>query len=180
MANLPLERIEVGYPFIRCGVDYTGPIFILNRKGRGVKLEKAYICLFIYFSTKAIHLELVTDLSSKAYLLAFKRFISRRGKPIEISSDNGKTFVGALKEFSQFLNNNYDDIVDFAVNNNIKFKFIPPYTPHFGGLWEAGVKSCKFHLRRVIGNANFTYEELRFIWVLYPVVLCRDRSRDLS
>lgn len=158
MGNLPSERLEPGYPFLRCGVDYAGPMFILSRKGRGSKLEKCYVCLFICFTTRAIHLELVTSLTSEAYLLALKRFLSRRGKPAQIFSDNGKTFVGALKEFSNFLNSNANDILNFASNENIKFSFIPPYSPHFGGLWEAGVKSFKYHLRRV-GNVNLTYEE---------------------
>lgn len=158
MGNLPLERLEPGYPFQRCGVDYAGPVFILNRKGRGAKLDKCYICLFICFTTRAVHLELVTSLSSEAYLLAFRRFLSRRGKPAQVFSDNGKTFVGALKEFSKFLSDNEDDIVSFAANENIQFSFIPPYSPHFGGLWEAGIKSCKHHLHR-IGTANLTYEE---------------------
>ncbi|XP_047039720.1 uncharacterized protein LOC124644424 [Helicoverpa zea] len=158
MGNLPFERLEPGYPFLRCGVDYAGPMFILNRKGRGSKLEKCYVCLFICFTTRAIHLELVTSLTSEAYLLALKRFLCRRGKPAYIFSDNGKTFVGALKEFSDFLNHSENDILNFAANENIKFSFIPPYSPHFGGLWEAGVKSFKYHLRRV-GNVNLTYEE---------------------
>lgn len=170
MGNLPRARIEESYPFIRCGVDYAGPVYILNRRGRGAKLEKAYICLFVCFITRAIHLELVTDLTSNAYLLALKRFISRRGKPYEIYSDNGKTFVGALKEFSKILDNN-SDILDFTTNNNIRFKFIPSYTPQWGGIWEKGIGSCKFHLRRVVGNSNFTYEELSTALVQIEAIL---------
>lgn len=177
MGNLPIERLEPGYPFIRCGVDYAGPLFILNRKGRGAKLEKCYICLFVCFITRAIHLELVTSLSTEAYLLALKRFISRRGKPSEIFSDNGKTFVGALKELTNFLNTNSNFIIDAMSNEQIKLSFIPPYSPHFGGLWEAGVKSCKFHLRRVVGNANLTYEELSTVLAQIEAVL---NSRPLT
>lgn len=81
MGNLPSERIEPGFPFIRCGVDYAGPIAVLNRKGRGAKLEKSYICIFVCFVTRAIHLELVSTLTAQEYILALKRFISRRGKP---------------------------------------------------------------------------------------------------
>lgn len=150
---------------------------MLNRKGRGAKLQKCYICLFVCFATRALHLELVTDLTSAAYLLALKRFISRRGKPAEIFSDNGKTFVGAANEFSIFFENNSDNILDFAANNSIKLSFIPPYSPHFGGLWEAGVKSCKFHIRRVVGNANLTYEELSTVLAQVEAVL---NSRPMS
>lgn len=103
MGNLSQERLEPGYAFMYCGVDYGGPVLILNRKGRGAKTIKSYICLFICFVTRAVHLELVSDLSSDGYLLALKRFISRRGKPIEIISDNGKNFVGLKNNFENFL-----------------------------------------------------------------------------
>lgn len=160
MGDLPPERLHPGYPFIHCGVDYAGPVLILNRKGKGAKTVKAYICLFVCFTTRAVHLELVSDLTTDAYCLALKRFISRRSKPSIIYSDNGKCFVGLMNEFTKFLSNCSGDIVDYATSQNITFKFIPPYAPHFGGLWEAGVKSCKYHLRRVLGNAHLTFEEL--------------------
>lgn len=171
MGNLPSERLEPGFPFIRCGVDYLGPVLILNRKGRGSKLEKGYISLFVCFVTRAIHLELVSSLTSQDYILALKRFISRRGKPIQIFSDNGKNFVGAMKELQSMFESNSNNIVDALANENIQFKFIPPYAPHFGGLWEAGVKSCKYHLRRVVGMANLTYEEFSTVLSQIEAVL---------
>ncbi|XP_028167729.1 uncharacterized protein LOC114358059 [Ostrinia furnacalis] len=177
MGNLPEERITPSFPFMRCGVDYAGPMFILNRKGRGSRVTKCYICLFVCLVTRAMHLELVTDLSTDAYLLALKRFISRRGKPNEIFSDNGKNFVGLANEFTRFLSNCSSEIIEFATNQNIKFTFIPPYAPHFGGLWEAGVKSCKYHLRRVIGNSHMTYEEFGTVLTQVEAVL---NSRPLS
>ena len=63
------------------------------------------------------------------------------------------------------------------IDNNIKFKFIPPYAPHFGGLWEAGVKSCKYHIRRVIGTAHLTYEEFSTVLAQIEAVL---NSRPIS
>ncbi|CAH2207694.1 jg24468 [Pararge aegeria aegeria] len=160
MGNLPKERITPSYPFLYCGVDYAGPIRTLNRKGRGARTVKSYICLFICFVTRAVHLELVSDLASESYILALKRFISRRAKPTEIFSDNGKNFIGAMNEFGKFLKNCSIDISEYAISQDIKFRFIPAYSPHFGGLWEAGVKSTKYHLTRVIGNAHLTFEEL--------------------
>lgn len=171
MGNLPQERLNAGFPFLYSGVDYAGPLYILNRKGRGAKLEKCYLCLFVCFATRALHLELVTSLTSDCYISALKRFISRRGKPIKIFSDHGRNFVGAAREITNFLQSNTNPILDYASINQIEFKFIPPYAPHFGGLWESGVKSCKHHISRVIGNANLTYEEFSTVLVQIEAVL---------
>lgn len=177
MGNLPAERLEAGFPFMYTGVDYAGPVMILNRKGRGAKLIKGYICLFICFATRCIHLELVSSLSTADYILALKRFISRRGKPKEIFSDNGRNFVGAEKEFPTFLKENFNSIVDFAANEGIVFKYVIAYAPHFAGYWEAGVKSCKHHLRRILGNSNLTYEEFNTVLAQIEAVL---NSRPIS
>jgi hypothetical protein len=177
MGNLPKERLESGFPFLISGVDYFGPVLILNRKGRGAKTEKAYVCLFICFSTRAIHLELVTDLSSDAYLLALKRFISRRGKPSEIFSDNGRNFVGLKNDFTNFLLSCSSEIQEYATSQNIKFTMIPPYASHFGGKWEVGVKNCKHHLKRVVGNAHLTYEEYSTVLTQVEAIL---NSRPLT
>lgn len=177
MGNLPAERLDACFPFTRTGVDYAGPMFILNRKGRGAQLTKAYVCLFICFITRSVHLELVTSLSTADYLLALKRFISRRGKPDAIFSDNGKNFVGAEKELPVFLNQNSKQIIDFAANDGIKFHFIPPYSPHFGGLWESGIRSSKFILKRVVGNARLTYEEFSTVLTQIEAIL---NSRPMS
>ncbi|KAL0860033.1 hypothetical protein ABMA27_010348 [Loxostege sticticalis] len=155
MGNLPVERVTANFPFINCEVDYAGPLYILNRKGRGSRLEKCYLCIFVCFSTRAIHLELVTSLSSQSYILAMKRFISRRGKPYQIFSDNGRNF----------------SIIDYASDNHIRFRFCPPYAPHFAGLAEAGVKSCKHHISRVVGNVHMTYEEFGTVLVQIEAVL---------
>lgn len=165
MGSLPKDRVTPCAPFSICGVDFCGPILIKDRRGRGCKTTKAYICLFICFAVKASHLELVSDLTTDAFLAALRRFVSRRGKPSKIYSDNATNFVGAdtdLKNFLERLNcQPTKDQFENSVNaEGISWHFIPPRSPHFGGLWEAGVKSVKFHLKRVVKNALLTYEEL--------------------
>lgn len=178
MGNLPLHRCSpADFPFQNVGVDYAGPIFSASRQGRGCRLIKVYIVIFVCFSTKAIHLELVGDLTSNNYLQALRRFISRRGKPLNIYSDNGSTFVGACKELSDFLNRECDSIPESMAHDGIKTHFIPAYAPNFGGLWEAGVKSTKFHLNRVLGNCNLTYEELNSVLIQIEALL---NSRPLT
>lgn len=93
MGNLPEPRLHGGFPFINTAVDYCGPVLIADRKGRGCRLKKAYICAFVCLAVRAIHIELVTDLTSQGFLSALNRFIARRGKPANIYSDNGTNFV---------------------------------------------------------------------------------------
>ena len=94
MAPLPGVRVQPRLPFEATGVDYASPIWLRTRRGRGFKSYKGYICLFICLSTKALHLEAVTDLTSSAFIAAFKRFACRRGRCSIIMSDNGTTFRG--------------------------------------------------------------------------------------
>lgn len=84
--------------FLHCGVDYAGPILVRSAPGRSHKTHKAYIVLFICLAVKAIHLELVNDHSTNAFLAAFQRFCARRGLPNTMYSNNGTTFQGANRE----------------------------------------------------------------------------------
>lgn len=165
MGNLPVERIRYSRPFSRVGCDYAGPITLRLSRGRNPKFVKAYIALFVCFFTKAIHIQLVANLSSVAFLLALDRFVARRGKPYEIWSDNGTNFHGArrlLNEMYELLCSQHHNTIisDHLSKDNISWKFIPPSAPHVGGLWEAGVKSVKLHLKRVIGDSKLTYEKM--------------------
>lgn len=174
MGQLPESRLHVGSVFDSVGVDYAGPLLIKDRKGRGGRISKCYLALFVCLSTKALHLEIVSDLTCKCFLMALKRFISRRGIPSNIYSDNGKNFVAAhreLSELSKFLTENDKNIIEYCSQSNISWHFIPPYSPHFGGIWEVGVKSRKFHLKRIIGNAHLTFEELNTLIVHIEAIL---------
>ncbi|GFU64203.1 integrase catalytic domain-containing protein [Trichonephila clavipes] len=84
MSDLPSSRISPAPAFMRCGADYAGPFHIKAIKGRGSKSFKTCIALFVCFTTRAIHLELVTDLSADAFIAALKRFLSHRGKCSDI------------------------------------------------------------------------------------------------
>ncbi|XP_026831391.1 uncharacterized protein LOC113563660 [Ooceraea biroi] len=168
MGNLPENRVTVSRPFSHTGVDYAGPMFLKESKRRNAKLIKSYVALFVCFATKAVHIEVVSDLTSQAFLGAFKRFISRRGKPNCMYSDNGTAFVGAkrqMKEFSEFLNSDQmsNELINFLRDNETAWQFIPSHAPHFGGLWESAIKSTKTHLHRIVGNANLTFEELQTV-----------------
>lgn len=95
MGNLPSVRINQARPFCHVGVDYCGPFFIKQKKYRNRINIKSYIAIFICMVTKAVHIELVSDISTDTFLAALRRFIGRRGIPQKIYSDNGSNFCGA-------------------------------------------------------------------------------------
>ncbi|XP_045466642.1 uncharacterized protein LOC123675337 [Harmonia axyridis] len=182
MGELPSARVTPSRPFSHCGVDYAGPIIIKERTLRRTKFVKAYICIFVCFSTRAIHIELVKDLSTESFNNALNRFIARRGKPSKIYSDNGSNFKGARNYFLELhdlLTNKVHNkkLFNFLTPHSIEWSFIPAKSPHMGGIWEAAVKSTKYHLKRILGIASITYEEMYTILTLIESCL---NSRPLS
>lgn len=179
MAALPEPRVNVSRPFTHTGIDYAGPIDIRISGGRGHKTSKGYISIFICFSTKAIHVEAVSSLTSTAFIAAFRRFCGRRGHIKHIYSDNGTNFVGAnriLKTLEKTEREAFnEDVQRCLIESGVTWHFNPPASPHFGGLWEAGVKSIKTHLSRM-GSTNFTFEE--FSTLLIQIESCLN-SRPL-
>ena len=98
MAPLPAERLHQGRPFPSTGLDYAGPFPILFSRGRGAKTTKGYVGIFICLVTKAVHIEVVSDLTSDTFIASFSRFTARRGLCSTMFSDNGTTFRGADAE----------------------------------------------------------------------------------
>lgn len=168
MGDLPIHRVNPpNRPFIATGVDYTGAIEIKAARFRGTSSYKGYIAIFICLATKAIHLEAVTGLSTEHFLQAFARFTGRRGPVQHMYSDNGTNFVGARKALSNVDDIRADQIITDAsvAIQGITWHFTPPYSPNFGGIWEANVKSVKHHLKRIVGSHKQTYEELSTVLV---------------
>ncbi|XP_053969231.1 uncharacterized protein LOC128870603 [Anastrepha ludens] len=165
MADLPKERIQTTRAFMITGVDYCGP-FYYKSEIRNKSPQKCYLSVFICFSTKAIWIELVKDLSTDAFLGALKRFVATRGIPRCTWSDNATNFVGARNELNDLrnlvLNENHRSAVNnYCISNGFDWRFIPPRSPHFGGLWEAAVKTAKQHLYRSVGSSILGFDELR-------------------
>ncbi|GFY28360.1 integrase catalytic domain-containing protein [Trichonephila clavipes] len=163
MGNLPKERVTVSYPFNYCGVDFCGPFMVKFKNQRKGVLNKVYVLIFVCLSTKAIHLDFVSDLTSKAFIACLKRFFGRRSKSSNMFSDNGKTFVGAnieLKKLHDLVKAPDETIVSYFNDKHIDWNFIPPRSPNCGGLGEAGVKSFKTQLKRVAENSNLLLKSL--------------------
>ncbi|XP_036321200.1 uncharacterized protein LOC118735507 [Rhagoletis pomonella] len=173
MGNLPKERTTFSRAFTNTGVDFTGPFEIKSYRGRGCRISKGYVCLFVCFTTKAIHLEATSDLSTPSFLAAFARFVGRRGCPKNMYSDNGTNFVGASRslrsEMKAFIAEARDKTISKYSHQTLTWHFIPPAAPHMGGLWEAGVKSFKNHFKKIASTHKYTFEEL-------STLLCRVES----
>ena len=180
MGDLPKDGVTPSRPFNISGLDYAGPIQIRTTRSRGHRSYKGYIALFVCFTTRAIHLEVVSDLTTASFLAAYRRFIVRRGICRRLYSDNSTTFQGAARELREMFDaasKFYGEVATILANEGTDWTFIPPNTPHSGGLWEAGVKSAKHHLNRMIADYHLTFEELST--VLVEIEACLN-SRPLS
>ncbi|XP_055642575.1 uncharacterized protein LOC129779234 isoform X1 [Toxorhynchites rutilus septentrionalis] len=184
MGQLPSVRVTQSRAFLNTGVDFRGPIHLKppGRRSRASPLIKSYIALFVCMTTKAIHIEMVSDLTTEGFIAALKRFVARRGRPRTIFCDNTTNFTGAEKELKTLLRQFNDQqhqhtVTSLCAEIGIQFNFIPARAPTFGGLWEAAVKSLKHHLRRVVGLKALTAEAMQT--VLTQIESCLN-SRPLT
>ena len=175
--QLPMDRLRPGLTFDRVGIDYAGPMYVKSGPIRKPISRKAYVAVFVCFATKAVHLEAVSDLTTASFIGTLRRFIGRRGLPTILWSDHGTNFTGAAKEIRQMLRKSNNEVSMFCVKQKVQWKFTPEHAPHFGGLWEAAVKSFKTHLKKVIGDTKLSFEELTTILVQIEACLI---SRPLT
>jgi hypothetical protein len=159
MGHLPEVQIKPSKPFTNKGVDYSGPFYVKQGGKRSKTLVKYYVALFVCLSTKAIHLELVSELSTEAYIASLRSFVARRGLCNNIYSANGMNFVGAEKELKKIIleKDSSERIFNFATQQGINFHYIPSCSPHMGGYmgsrsevkeisFTSSCWQCKIHL----------------------------------
>ena len=163
-------------PFSHTDVDFFGPFFIKKNKYRNRTRVKIYGCVFICMATKAVHIEIVSDLTTDGFLGAFRRFIARRAIPAHVYSNNGTNCVGANNQlrdlYALLISAQFQrEVKAYAARNNITWHFHPPRSPHFGGIWEAAVKSFKHHFKHVVGGQLLTFEELNTLAIEIEAIL---------
>ncbi len=144
---LPAYRVDAEFGFQHTGTDYAGPLYVKSIYVSNSSLYKAYILLFTCATSRAVHLELTPDMSAPAFIRALERFISRRGYPSLLVSDNAKTFKAT-------------EVKSFLLRNKIEKKFIMSASPWWGGFYERLVRSVKLPLKKVLGKSKLTYEEM--------------------
>ena len=154
-AMLPDFRVKEAPAFTKVGVDFAGPLYVKAQAGG---MRKVYIALFSCCVSRAIHLELVEDLSAEAFRRALRRFAARRGTPTLIVSDNAKTFQATEKALNNLFS--HPDVVSELDRKKIEWRFNLERAPWWGGFFERMVKSVKACLRKVLGNARLSFDEL--------------------
>ncbi|GFV84848.1 integrase catalytic domain-containing protein [Trichonephila clavipes] len=172
--QLPKDRLLENPPFEICGLDFAGPILYKCDK----EVKNCYFAIFPCAVTRGILLELVSTMCTKHSLLAFGRFISRRGSGSVVYSNNAKSFKAASKDliyFAKILKNS--EFTDSISSRGITWKFIVERAPWWGGFYERLVKSVKDLLRKILGKALFTFEELATILVEIEYIV---NSRPLT
>ncbi|GFW38331.1 integrase catalytic domain-containing protein [Trichonephila clavipes] len=158
--QLPRGRITQSPPFQIVGIDFTGAILVKDNQGT----RKSYVSLFTCAVTRAVHLEFVSDMSTKCFLLALRRFLARRGNCKVIYSDNLLAFKAAERELAYFANIFKDiEFQNFVAGKGIHWEFIVERAPWWGGFYERLVKTIKDPLRKILGRALLTFEELSTI-----------------
>ncbi|XP_067674964.1 uncharacterized protein [Haliotis asinina] len=162
MSDLPPSRLRLYKPaFYSTGVDCFGPMTI--KIGR--RTEKRWGVIFKCMTTRAVHLDLLDSMSTDAFLMAFRRFVARRGKPHELLSDCGSNFKGAERELRETWLTMEPSLTNQLAGCNVKFQFNPPYAPHFGGVWEREIRSVKDGLKVALGDQSVTESVLQTVLV---------------
>ena len=168
MSNLPECRIiPGGSPFQYCCIDYFGPMLI--KYGRRAR-TKAYGIIFTCLTTRAIYIDLATDISTDKFLLAFRRFISNFGQPEKVISDNGSNFIGAKREITNLINRwksgdeEAQKLNNICTQYTIQWTFSTPLAPHHNGVVESMVKSVKSSINKVVKESVLSEEEYRTVF----------------
>ena len=175
MANLPKERLTPeNPPFTSVGVDYFGPLYV--QQGRSH--VKRYGCVFTCLTTRAIHIEITSTLDTDSFINALRRFISLRGNPSSVYSDNGSNFRAGEQELRTAIEDwNQRAICEFLRLKNISWKFNPPYASHMGGVWERVIRSIRKILTALLGQQLVNEEMLRTLMAEVQGIL---NSRPLT
>ena len=156
---LPQLRTQDVHPFTFTGVDFTGALYVQQ----GKEEVKVYMCLFTCATTRAVHLEIVQDLTADTFLMAFRKFAGRRSLPTIMMSDNGSTYLSATSELRSLMES--PTVKEELGRRSVSWRFIPKRAPWFGGFWERLIGLSKSAIKKVLGRRHVSLLTLETITV---------------
>ena len=175
MADLPEDRlIPEKPPFSFVGVDYFGPLEVKQGRSRVKRNRFLFTCL----TTRAIHIEIAHSLGTDSMVNALRRFISIRGCPERIRSDQGTNLIRSDKELKEAIEGwNQQKVNSFCNQKGIEWIFNPPTASHMGGVWERMIRSVRQILRAMLKEQIVSDEVLSTVMAEVVNIL---NSRPLS
>ena len=169
MADLPSDRVEESPPFTYAAVDMFGPFWIKEKR----KEMKRYCALFTCMCSRAVHLESTNFIDTDSFIMALRRFISRRGEVRHLRSDNGTNFVGADAELKRAISEmDQEKIKEYLLINGadwMEWKFNPPAASHMGGIWERQIRSARSILTSLLDTHGTSLNDESFRTLLTEV-----------
>ncbi|KHJ76272.1 integrase core domain protein [Oesophagostomum dentatum] len=156
MISLPADRVVLTKPFENTGCDFMGPLLSKTQ-------EKMYVCLYTCLTTRAVHLELVENMSTAAFLNSFTRFISRRGVPKIVRTDCGTNLKQGEQITTKLFENDANrgcSLMSFCADERINWIFNAPGAPWMEGVWERLVGSVKKAMSKSIGRKKLEFTEM--------------------
>ena len=157
MAPLPAARVTQGHAWEETGLDYAGPIGV---KLAGRAVHKIWFALFTCLKTRAVHLELVFNLDAAAAINAIVKFCARRPGARTFISDQGTNLTASDRILKKQLESFNREVAPQLQQRGLEWKFIPPGTPHYGGVWERMVALVKRHLQVVLEKEALHFDVL--------------------
>ena len=155
MTNLPKHRVNFVKPYLHTGIDFTGHLWVKNESNEN---EKMYLLIFTCLNVRAVHIELVPDMTTHSFVLAFLRFVNLYGVPSYLYSDNARSFISGCQTLERALICN--EYKEHFQNYNIEHIKIPLYSAWVGATWERLIRTIKSCLYKTVGRARISYFEL--------------------
>ncbi|KAF7641096.1 hypothetical protein LDENG_00294180, partial [Lucifuga dentata] len=176
MADLPLEHVSPSAPFTYCGMDCFGPF--LTKQGR--KVHKRYSLLFTCLCCRAIHIEMLDNMSTDAFINGLRCFIAIRGAVRQIKCDQGTNFVGAKNELREALKQvDNDRLTAFLAEKQCDFSFNAPHSSHAGGVWERQIRTVRNVLRSTLSLSSGRLNDAS-LWTFFYEAMAIVNSRPLT
>ncbi len=176
MADLPEDRVEPSPPFSFCGMDCFGPFVTKHIR----KEFKRYGLLFTCLCSRAVHIEMIDDMTTDGFIIGLRNFIAIRGTVTQIRSDQGSNFIGASNELKAAMKElDVNRITNFLTQKQCEFVFNAPHSSHAGGVWERQIRSIRNILDSTLSLSYGRLDDASLRCLLYEAMMIVN-SRPLT